>query len=98
MYQKMRFKYKKAIVTGGSSGIGRAVAMRLSSEGADVLVVGRNVDSLEHLCKEILAAGGLAKYLICDLSNQENRESLCKSISEIWPDKIDVIINAAGLH
>jgi len=94
----MRFESKRTVITGASSGIGKAIARRLSSEGADILVVGRNVDSLEHLCKEILAAGGLAKYLLCDLSTQENRESLYKSISEIWTDKIDVIINAAGVH
>lgn len=94
----MRFKFKRAVITGGSSGIGKAIARKLSSEGADVLVVGRNVDSLEHLCKEILAAGGLAKYLLCDLSDQDSRKALCKSVAELWDDKIDIIINAAGIH
>lgn len=94
----MRFKFKRAVITDGSSGIGKAIARRLSSEGADVLVVGRNVDSLEHLCKEILAAGGFAKYLLCDLSDQDSRKAICKSVAELWDDKIDVIVNAAGIH
>ncbi|MCR4322381.1 MAG: SDR family oxidoreductase [Candidatus Brocadiaceae bacterium] len=96
--KSMRFKHKRIIVTGASSGIGRAISKRLSVEGAELLVIGRNADQLKNLCEEISTAGGYAKFLVCDLSKEENRKTLCESISEIWHDKIDILINAAGIY
>lgn len=94
----MRFQSKRVVITGASSGIGRAIAKRLSSEGADVLLVARRKENLSELCEEIKSERGKAQYLECDLSKEENRDALCKSIFEIWPDRVDIIINAAGVQ
>lgn len=94
----MRFKHKRIIVTGASSGIGRSISKRLFVEGAELLVIGRNADQLKNLCEELSAIGGSVKFLVCDLSKEENRKTLCESISEIWHDKIDILINAAGIY
>ena len=91
-----RFQSKRVIITGASSGIGRAIAKRLASEGAEVLLVSRRKSQLDKVCKEIQTICGNAQYLICDLSNEKDRSGLCESISEVWPDKVDIIVNSAG--
>lgn len=92
----MRFKAKRAVVTGASSGIGRAIAGRLSAEGAELIAVGRDMGRLELLRGELALSGGRVECISCDLSMEENRASLCDSISRLW-ERVDVLINAAGL-
>jgi NAD(P)-dependent dehydrogenase (short-subunit alcohol dehydrogenase family) len=94
----MRFKDKKIVVTGASSGIGAAIAQRLSFEGAELVVVARRENELLKLCDRIKNEGGRAHYIKSDLSLEEERSNLCKAINEIWPDKIDVLVNAAGMQ
>ncbi len=94
----MRFKSKKAIVTGASSGVGKAIAERLSAEGAELIVVGRNTERLENLCKEISGRGGSARFMVCDLSDETDRKRFCDFISEVWDSKVDVLINSAGIN
>ena len=94
----MRFKSKKAVVTGASSGIGKAIAERLSAEGAELIVVGRNTERLENLCKEISGRGGSASFMVCDLSDETDRKGFCDFISEVWDSKVDVLINSAGIN
>ena len=94
----MRFKSKKAIVTGASSGVGKAIAERLSAEGAELIVVGRNTERLENLCKEISGRGGSASFMVCDLSDETERKRFCDFISEVWDSKVDVLINSAGIN
>lgn len=59
-----------AIVTGASSGIGRAVARRLAEEGASVLVTARRLDRLEALAEEMAASGGVALPVACDIADE----------------------------
>mgnify|MGYP002725663566 CR=1 FL=1 len=94
----MRFQSKKAVITGASSGIGREISIKMASEGAEVLLVSRKKEQLDEVCKEIRAFDGNAQYLICDLSDDKDRTILCKTISEIWSDKVDIIVNAAGVQ
>ena len=54
----MKLKDKIAVVTGATSGIGRAIAVRFAGEGAKVAVVGRNPDRLEEVKREIELGGG----------------------------------------
>ena len=97
-YKLMRFKSKKAVVTGASSGIGRSIAMRLASEGAELVLVARRESLLNELKSEIESAGGFVRYIICDLASESDRGTLCDAISEIWPEKIDILVNAAGVQ
>src|SRR5271168_2892420 len=66
-----RLEGKRAVVTGGGSGIGRASAIRFAREGAAVLVVGRSENTSETV-EAIRADGGIASGMIADASKEEN--------------------------
>lgn len=58
------------VITGGGTGIGRAIAMRLAEEGAKVTLMARTEASLQSVVSEIQSQGGTAQYITCDISNQ----------------------------
>ena len=84
---------KKVLVTGASGGIGRAIAMELSSSGADLCLTGRNKSELENLQKII---GGNCQIIISDLSNSEGINSLADQAQDIM-GQIDILVNNAGI-
>lgn len=90
-----RLKGKTAIVTGGSRGIGKAIALRLSQEGADVAVCGIR-SAPEEVASEIRAQGCQALALMADVSRAEDVESLVKTALDAW-GKIDILVNNAGI-
>jgi len=86
-------KGKKVLVTGASGGIGKAIAMQLSSSGADLCLTGRNKSELENLQKTI---GGNCQIIISDLSNSEGINNLADQAQEIM-GQIDILVNNAGI-
>jgi NAD(P)-dependent dehydrogenase (short-subunit alcohol dehydrogenase family) len=70
-----RLEGRGAIVTGGGSGIGRASAIRFASEGAKVLVVGRNAPTLEETVAEITIAGGIADLFVADAGDEAQMQA-----------------------
>src|SRR5215469_13624331 len=70
--QADRLKGRKVLVMGGSSGIGEAAVRRFAAEGAAVAVAARREDRLNELCKRVIADGGDAAYVICDVGNEES--------------------------
>ncbi|HBG81572.1 TPA: hypothetical protein DDW69_01900 [candidate division CPR2 bacterium] len=92
----MKLKDKYAIVTGASTGIGRAIAVQFAKEGAFVALVARREDRLSETKRMIEENGGKAKVFITDLSNIE---SVNKMIGEIKSDtiRIDILANIAGI-
>jgi len=84
---------KKVLVTGASGGIGKAIAMELSSSGADLCLTGRNKSELENLQKII---GGNCQIIISDLSNSEGISSLADQAQDIM-GQIDILVNNAGI-
>ena len=86
-------KGKKVLVTGASGGIGKAIAMQLSSSGADLCLTGRNKSELENLQKTI---GGNCQIIISDLSNSEGINNLSDQAQEIM-GQIDILVNNAGI-
>ena len=86
-------KGKKVLVTGASGGIGKAIAMELSSSGADLCLTGRNESELENLQKII---GGNCQIIISDLSNSEGINNLSDQAQEIM-GQIDILVNNAGI-
>ena len=86
-------KGKKVLVTGASGGIGKAIAVELSSNGADLCLTGRNKSELESLQKLI---GGNCEIIISDLSKSEGIDELANSAQEKM-GQIDILINNAGI-
>jgi NAD(P)-dependent dehydrogenase (short-subunit alcohol dehydrogenase family) len=91
-----RFEGKNVIVTGGSQGIGKAVAERFAGEGADVMVTGRRPDVLDTVVAGIGAAGGSAWPFRADVSEPADVEASVAAAVERW-GRIDVLVNNAGI-
>jgi retinol dehydrogenase 14 len=88
---------KVALVTGGTSGIGKATAMALSAMGADVVVVGRDRERGERAAAEIRAqTGGRVDLALADLSSQAEVRALAEEFKRRY-DRLDVLVNNAGL-
>ena len=84
---------KKVLVTGASGGIGKAIAMELSSSGADLCLTGRNKSELENLQKII---GGNCQIIISDLSYSEGISNLADQAQDIM-GQIDILVNNAAI-
>jgi len=87
-----RLAGKAAVITGGGSGIGRAISVLFAAEGAVVHILELNTDSAEKLAEEIQEAGGQATVNHCDVSRQE---SVLQSIGKIG--SVDILVNNAGI-
>jgi NAD(P)-dependent dehydrogenase (short-subunit alcohol dehydrogenase family) len=92
----MEFKGKKALVTGSSGGIGRAAAIALAKEGADVILASRNVANMESAKKEIEDLGQRAVVIRCDVANDESVAAMKEKALETF-GSIDVLINNAAV-
>lgn len=92
-----RLKGQVAIVTGASRGIGRATALALATEGANVVVNYANSSSAAvEVVAEIVTAGGSGMALQGDVSKAEDIDSLIKEVMEKW-HRIDILVNNAGI-
>ena len=83
---------QKALVTGATSGIGRAVALQLAREGAEVLVHGRDAARGAETVQEITAAGGKAIFIAADLGDAADVQRLASDVGDV-----DILINNAGI-
>ncbi|NLB65361.1 MAG: SDR family NAD(P)-dependent oxidoreductase [Lentisphaerae bacterium] len=86
---------KIALVTGGGSGIGQALAQRLAAEGHFVFLAGRNAQKLETTCALIGQAGGRAEALTADLADEASIRQLAAQIKARTPT-LDVLVHSAG--
>lgn len=90
-------KDKVVWVTGGGTGIGRAAAEMFAQEGARVAVMGRRMEPLEKVAKDIRAAGGQAKAVGLDVANRAQVEQVAQSLLAEWK-RVDILVNNAGLN
>ncbi len=92
----MRLNEKKALITGASMGIGRAVALAFAREGADVVVTARHADKLGPVAKDIRAMGRTAHVMEWDVSKVEQAtdrvDEVCSCLGGL-----DVVVNNAGV-
>ena len=87
---------QSAIVTGASSGIGRASASRLAAAGYAVLAVARDEQALGETCREIDQAGGTARWLSADVTAADAPRAI---VARVLADfgRLDAVVNAAGI-
>ena len=88
----LSLKGKTAVVTGGGSGIGKAVSVLFAKQGAIVHVIELNSENAAHTVDEILTAGGQAYAHSCDVSKQDEVKAVFDAIKDI-----DILVNNAGI-
>ena len=92
---RFRLSGRRALVTGGSRGLGRAVAQAFAEAGADLVLVGRNAATLQQARDELRALGQRVEVLTGDLTTGEEAEHLCSVVlAEQGP--IDILVNNVG--
>ena len=91
----MRFENRVALVTGGNFGIGRAIAVQLVREGAQVAIVARNEERGAQVVDEITGLGGTAVFFKAELSDDEQVREMVDSVVERF-GRLDIVVNNAG--
>jgi NAD(P)-dependent dehydrogenase (short-subunit alcohol dehydrogenase family) len=86
---------KVVLITGASSGIGKATAVKAADAGATVLLVARSVEKLEETKREIETAGGVAHIHRCDLADIEDVERMAEEVLA-YHGRVDILVNNAG--
>jgi len=89
-------KNKKAIITGGGRGLGKATAIAFAKEGIDVAITGRNENVLKETVLELEALGVNAIYSVFDVGNYDEVKTAIKSIIDTF-GTIDILVNNAGI-
>lgn len=93
----MSLKNKTAIITGGSRGIGRAVALKLASLGANVAVVyAGNTEAAQAVCAQAAALGVTAQAWQCDVADFAAVKATVAAIKKAFPS-VDILVNCAGI-
>jgi len=86
---------KVVLITGASSGIGKASAVKCADAGATVLLVARSVEKLEETKREIEAGGGVAHIHRCDMADIEDVERMAEEVLA-YHGRVDILVNNAG--
>jgi NAD(P)-dependent dehydrogenase (short-subunit alcohol dehydrogenase family) len=96
MYKQLDLAGKVAVVVGGSSGIGKVLALGLANGGADVVSSARRKDLVDALAGEIEALGKRSLRVTCDVSDRASLERLLRACLDAF-GKVDILVNAAGV-
>lgn len=96
MERNKRFENKVCIITGGSSGIGKATATQMANEGGKVAILNRNEEEGKKAVDEITSNGGEAIHIKADTGNVQDLENAVKTVIEKW-QKVDVLVNNAAM-
>ena len=86
------FKNKVALVTGGGSGIGRAIAESYAKEGAKVIIAGRR----EEVLREVSEANETISYVVADITNSADVAKIAETIQSDFNGQLDILVNNAG--
>lgn len=88
---------RKILITGATSGFGKAMATIFAQHGDDCIITGRREDRLEEICNELERKYNVAVYTLCfDVQNKDAVDKAIESLPEEWKE-IDVLVNNAGL-
>lgn len=88
---------KAAFVSGGSSGIGRAIALALGERGVRVTICARRLERLDEVADQIREAGGEAQVVTADFSHPTAIEEAVGFAADHWGGQLDILVNAAGV-
>jgi NAD(P)-dependent dehydrogenase (short-subunit alcohol dehydrogenase family) len=96
MRDDFSFAGKSVLITGGSRGLGLAIARRIAAEGGRVALLARDEDELQRACAELRALGGEALPVVCDLLDHGQALGAIETVVDHF-GAIDVLINNAGI-
>jgi NAD(P)-dependent dehydrogenase (short-subunit alcohol dehydrogenase family) len=91
------YKHKKAVITGGNSGLGFAMANYLGLAGAEIILIARREEALKQSTNDLRAKGITADYLTWNLSSDDSAILAAKQIQQEF-GAIDILVNAAGTN
>jgi len=91
-----RLEGQVALITGGGTGIGRAIALAFAREGAKVAVAGRRAEKLESVVREMEAAGGGGLAVVCDVAEAKDAERAVQETAGRF-GRLNVLVNNAGV-
>jgi Tropinone reductase 1 len=95
--QEWNLKGKRALVTGGTKGIGLAIVYEFVRLGAEVFLIARNEEQVSGLVKELNGSGGIVHGLAGDLSDAAFRKKLIEKVEALWPS-LDILVNNVGTN
>ena len=95
-YKQLDLEGKVAVVVGGSSGIGKTIALGLAQAGADVVASARRMELVKKLADEIEAIGRRSLRVTCDVADRASLDKLLQACLEKF-GKVDIMVNAAGI-
>ncbi len=95
-YKPLELDGKLAVVVGGSSGIGKSIALGLAQAGADVVASARRMELVSNLAMEIESLGRRSLRVTCDVADRDSLENLLKECLRAF-GKVDILANAAGI-
>ena len=93
----MKLEGKKAIVTGGGTGIGKAIALEFASAGADIAICSRNVQNIEKVRDEVIARGRNSLAIPMDMRVREQVDNMVRQVIDQF-GRIDILVNNAGIN
>lgn len=92
----MRFKDKVCLVTGAGSGIGKAICVRLASEGGRIAIVDMDPAHGDQVLKELITSGAQAIFAQCDVSDEQQVKNAVQKAVDKW-GRLDVLVNDAAM-
>jgi NAD(P)-dependent dehydrogenase (short-subunit alcohol dehydrogenase family) len=95
-FPPLRVDNRIAVVVGGTTGIGRAIALGLAQAGADVVATGRRMEPVVRMADELEAAGRRSLRVACDVTDRASVERLCEAVVSAF-GRVDILVNCAGI-
>ncbi len=89
---------KKALITGATKGIGRAIAEEFLNLGAEILIVARNENEINEAVAEWLNQGHKAFGCVADVSKSEDRKKVLATVQDVFGDSLDILVNNVGTN